>query len=172
MNTSNSVPRVLGWLVGGLSLVYLMQAVISFRLHQSIQFLIISYQMTVYHAFSFLTGWINLSWFSLSDVERHFIVILVICQSTLLNSMRRHRSSYSFFGIAVLLFLLLDILIFGLIPDEFIVTPIFVTILMMVLPFYLERSGDIQLQGYSTNFIGITSVFLVITAVNYVLTIV
>jgi hypothetical protein len=172
MNTSNSVPRVLGWLVGGLSLVYLVQALISFHLHQSIQFLIISYQMTVYHFFNFLTGWIDLSWFNLSDVERHFVVILAICQSALLNSSSRYANRHLFLVIAVVLFLLLDVIIFGLIPDEFIVTPIFVAILMMVLPFYLERSGDIRLQGYSTNFMGITSVFLVITSVNYVLTIV
>lgn len=172
MNTPNSMPRVVGWLIGALSLVTLVQALISFRLHASIQYLVLSYHVAVSHLFGVLTGWITLPWFSVNQIEQHFIVILAICQSVLLKASRRHAGSTASLILAGALFLLADIVIFGLIPDSFLITPVFVAILMLVAPLYLERNGDIRPVGYTTNLIGITSFFLAITVINSVLTIV
>ena len=172
MNPSYSMPRVLGWLLGGLSLVTLAQLLISLRLHSSIQYLIISYRIVVYQVFDFLIGWIHLSWFHVSDIEQHFIIILAICQSALLNANKKYANSILFFVISIVVFLLLDVIIFGFVPDSFVITPLFVVILMLLLPFYLERQGDIRLEGYSSNLIGITVFFFAIILVNRVLTIV
>lgn len=113
MNTSNAMPRVLGWLIGGLSLVSLVQSSISLLLHPSIQLLIGSYGLAVAELFKFLTGWIGLPWFNISEIERHFIVILVICQSALLNSGRRYRESHLLFAAGVVLFAIVDTAVFG-----------------------------------------------------------
>ena len=172
MNTPNSMPRVLGWLIGGLSLVSLVQSSISFLLHPSIQLLINSYRLVVAEIFKFLTGWIGLAWFNISEIERHFIVILVICQSALLNSSRRYSESHLLFAVGVVLFAIVDTVVFGIMPDGFILTPLFVAGLMLFLPIYLERTGDLRLQDYNANLVGITIFFLIITTVNYVIRIV
>ena len=172
MDASNAMPRVLVWLIGGLSLVSLVQSSISLLLHPSIQLLIGSYGLAVGEFFKFLTGWIGLPWFNVSRVEQHFIVILVICQSALLNSSRRYRESHLLFAAGVVLFAIADTIVFGIMPDSFILTPLFVAGLMLFLPFYLERTGELRLQNYHVNLIGITIFFLVITTVNYVMTIV
>jgi hypothetical protein len=170
MNSSNSMPRVLGWVVGALSLIILAQTLISLRVHKSFQFLLMNYWTVVNTVFDFAVGWINLPWFSVSEAEQHFIVILTVCQSALLNSSRRYGASYLYSAIAVIVFLLINIAVFGIIPDSFILTPIFVAILVLALPFHLERTGDIRLKGYSANLVGVMSIFFVIASVNYVFT--
>jgi hypothetical protein len=170
MNTTNSMPRVLGWLIGGLSLVSLVRDLISLQLHQSIHFLISSYRTVVDQLFDFATGWINVPWFNVSGIERHFIIIMVICQSALLNVSRKYGNSYIFFALSVALFAIIDTIIFGIMPDSFVITPVFVAILILLFPLYVERSGDIRLEGYSSNLVGITIFFFTIALVNYVLT--
>lgn len=172
MDASNAMPRVLVWLIGGLSLVSLVQSSISLLLHPSIQLLVGSYGLAVSEFFKFLTGWIGLPWFNISSIEQHFIVIAVICQSALLNSSRRYRKSWPFFAAGVVLFAITDTIVFGIVPDSFILTPLFVAGLMLFLPFYLERTGELRLQNYRANLVGILIFFLVITTINYVITIV
>jgi hypothetical protein len=169
-NPSYSMARVLAWLVGGLSLVSLVQLSISLRLHASVQLLIDSYRVIVAELFGLLTGWIGLAWFNVSELERHFIIIVVICQSALLARRGGLAGStlYAWLGIALLA--VLDTIVFGIMPDGFILTPVFTAVVMLFLPIYLERTGEWRLEGYSANLVGITMFFLIITSINYVMT--
>ena len=169
MNTSNPLPQVLGWLLGGLSLFIVLGNLISLLFHPSLHFLVVGYSSVLNAGFTFLAGLTNLSWFSVSFFEQHLIIILMICYAVLIDRYRENRKYVTYAALLILCFALCTVL-FGIIPDSFFLLPTVVAIVAVLFPLYLEKAGDARVRGYSGNLIGITVFFLTLATINYVLT--
>jgi hypothetical protein len=168
MNTSNPLPQVFGWLLGGLSLLILVGDLISLLLHQSVHFLTYGYNAVLAACFDFVTRWISSSWFSISGLERHLIVILVVCQTALMSAFKI-GGNYIVYATSIFLISVFYTIVFGIMPDGFRLLPTVIAIVALLLPVYIEKAGDIRAQGYSGNLIGITVFFFIIATINYVL---
>lgn len=155
-------------MLGGLSLLILVRDLISLLLHQSVHFLAYGYNEILAVCFDFVTRWINLSWFSISELERHLIIILVVCQTVLMGAYKG-KGHYTIYAVSIISIIVFYTIIFGIMPDRFRFLPTVVGIVALLLPLYIEKAGGMRAQGYSGNLIGITVFFFTIATINYVL---
>jgi hypothetical protein len=93
----------------------------------------------------------------------------VICQSVFFSAYRDSRR-YGLYALTLGLLAMFYWIVFGLIPDGFLLLPTAVAIVSVAGSLYLERSGDRRAQGYSGNLAGMTIFFFVIATINYVIT--
>lgn len=169
MNTANPLPQVLGWLFGGLSMFIVLGSLMPLIYHSSLHYLLFGYSAVLATCLNFIKYIIDLPWFSVSFYEQHLLIILVVCQSVFF-SIYRDSGRYTLYAVAVALLLTFYWMVFGLIPDSFLLLPTAVGIVSVAGSLYLERSGDVRAQGYGGNLAGMTIFFFIIATINYVLT--